>query len=98
MCRATWFQCQEKQHRSVHFEWLHDTWSQLLTRVRARRLADAFELNFVEFEHGFQYQRIRQGQAEEDDLWTIGRVCLGPTGSGSASTSSGACLSMTSAC
>ena len=38
------------------------------------------KLNFVEFEHGFQYQRVRQGQSEDDELWTVGRVSLWPHG------------------
>jgi len=37
-------------------------------------------LNFQEFEHGFQYQRIREGQSEADELWTVGRVSLWPHG------------------
>jgi 5,5'-dehydrodivanillate O-demethylase len=36
------------------------------------------KINFSEFEHGIQYQRVLEGQSEEDELWTIGRVCLWP--------------------
>jgi 5,5'-dehydrodivanillate O-demethylase len=77
---CNWFQCHENTIDPVHFEWLHDTWSQIL---RGRTDAGApthLRLNFVEFEHGFQYQRIREGQSEEDELWTVGRVSLWPHG------------------
>jgi 5,5'-dehydrodivanillate O-demethylase oxygenase subunit len=77
---CNWFQCHENSIDPVHFEWLHDTWSQLLTQPGAPPPPTHLKLNFVEFEQGFQYQRIRQGQSEEDDLWTIGRVCLWPNG------------------
>ena len=78
---CNWLQCQENSIDPVHFEWLHDTWSQILTpRPGAPPPPTHLKLNFVEFEHGFQYQRIRQGQSEEDDLWTVGRVCLWPNG------------------
>jgi 5,5'-dehydrodivanillate O-demethylase len=33
---------------------------------------------FEEFEHGFTYRRVREGGSEDDDLWTVGRVCLWP--------------------
>jgi 5,5'-dehydrodivanillate O-demethylase len=78
---CNWFQCHENTIDPVHFEWLHDTWSQIL-----RGQADGtpppthLRLNFQEFEHGFQYQRIRQGQSENDELWTVGRVSLWPHG------------------
>jgi 5,5'-dehydrodivanillate O-demethylase len=74
---CNWLQCQENSIDPVHFEWLHDTWSQILApRPGAPTPPTHLRLNFVEFEHGFQYQRIRQGQSEADDLWTVGRVCL----------------------
>jgi len=78
---CNWLQCQENSIDPVHFEWLHDSWSQVLTpRPGAPPPPTHLKLNFVEFDHGFQYQRIRQGQSEQDDLWTIGRVCLWPNG------------------
>jgi 5,5'-dehydrodivanillate O-demethylase oxygenase subunit len=78
---CNWLQCQENSIDPVHFEWLHDTWSQILTpHPGAPPPPTHLRLNFVEFEYGFQYQRIRQGQTEQDDLWTIGRVCLWPNG------------------
>jgi 5,5'-dehydrodivanillate O-demethylase oxygenase subunit len=77
---CNWFQCHENTIDPVHFEWLHDTWSQVLKGNTGTTAATHLKLNFVEFEHGFQYQRIREGQSEEDELWTVGRVSLWPHG------------------
>ena len=38
------------------------------------------KLKFEEFEHGFTYKRVREGQSEEDNYWTVGRVALWPNG------------------
>ena len=38
------------------------------------------KLEFEEFEHGFTYKRMREGQSEEDEYWTVGRVALWPNG------------------
>ena len=38
------------------------------------------KLKFEEFEHGFTYKRVREGQSEEDKYWTVGRVALWPNG------------------
>ena len=38
------------------------------------------KLKFEEFEHGFVYKRVREGQSEEDRYWTVGRVALWPNG------------------
>jgi 5,5'-dehydrodivanillate O-demethylase len=35
-------------------------------------------VGFDEFEYGFTYRRILEGQSEEDELWTVGRTCLWP--------------------
>ena len=46
---------------------------------RRARAADApARSRFDEFEYGFTYKRIREGQSEEDELWTVGRTCLWP--------------------
>jgi 5,5'-dehydrodivanillate O-demethylase oxygenase subunit len=76
---CNWFQCQENSIDPVHFEWMHDNWS---NRMRG---ADAnapkhLKLKFEEFEHGFVYKRVREGQSEEDRYWTVGRVALWPNG------------------
>ncbi|MGA7956939.1 MAG: hypothetical protein WCA26_07795, partial [Xanthobacteraceae bacterium] len=38
------------------------------------------KLKFEEFEHGFVYKRVREGQSEQDRYWTVGRVALWPNG------------------
>ena len=78
---CNWFQCHENTIDPVHFEWLHDNWGRMLhSRTDGTQPPTHLKLNFVEFEHGFQYQRIREGQSEEDELWTVGRVSLWPHG------------------
>jgi len=78
---CNWFQCHENTIDPIHFEWLHDHWGRILqSRTDGPQPTTHLRLNFVEFEHGFQYQRIREGQSEEDELWTVGRVSLWPHG------------------
>ena len=36
------------------------------------------KIGFDEFEYGFVYRRILEGQSEQDELWTVGRTCLWP--------------------
>lgn len=72
-----WLQAQENSIDPVHFEWLHDNW----TAERAglgQRSPKHLKLGFDEFDHGFTYRRVREGGTEDDDLWTVGRVCLWP--------------------
>lgn len=74
---CNWLQAQENSIDPVHFEWLHDNW----TAVRAGRSERApkhLKLGFDEFDFGFTYRRVREGGSEDDDLWTVGRVCLWP--------------------
>jgi 5,5'-dehydrodivanillate O-demethylase len=76
---CNWFQCQENSIDPVHFEWLHDTWGQLLRRdLNAPKPKTHLRIAFDEFDYGFTYRRIREGQSEQDELWTVGRTCLWP--------------------
>ena len=78
---CNWLQCHENTIDPVHFEWLHDTWSQVLRGVTDGPVpATHVRLGFTEFEHGFTYHRVREGQSEADELWTVGRVSLWPHG------------------
>ena len=77
---CNWFQCQENSIDPVHFEWMHDNWSY---RMRGDDDANApkhLKLKFEEFDHGFVYKRVREGQNERDGNWTVGRVALWPNG------------------
>lgn len=76
---CNWFQCQENSCDPVHFEWMHDNWSARLKGQEGyspRHLKLAFE----EFDHGFLYKRVREGQPENSPYWTVGRVTLWPIG------------------
>jgi 5,5'-dehydrodivanillate O-demethylase len=77
---CNWFQCQENSIDPVHFEWLHDTWGQQVLRGQTNgpRPPTHLKIAFDEFEYGFTYRRIREGQPENSELWTVGRVCLWP--------------------
>jgi 5,5'-dehydrodivanillate O-demethylase len=75
---CNWFQCQENSIDPVHFEWLHTNWSQVLRGRPGARGPAHTRLGFDEFDHGFIYRRVRDDTTEEDELWTVGRVCLWP--------------------
>lgn len=74
---CNWFQCQENSIDPVHFEWLHLRWLQEQYGSEEQPPRH-LKLRFQEFEYGFQYGRVVEGQSEEDEAWTIGRVCLWP--------------------
>ncbi len=76
---CNWFQCQENSIDPVHFEWMHDNWGRRLRSGGAGGGAPKhLKLKFEEFEYGFVYKRVREGQSEQDLNWTIGRVALWP--------------------
>ena len=75
---CNWLQGQENSIDPVHFEWLHDNWSRQLRGGSGPVPAKHLRIRFEEFDYGFHYQRIREGQKEGDELWTIGRTCLWP--------------------
>lgn len=78
---CNWFQCQENSIDPVHFEWMHDNWS-----VRQRGgspdnyAPKHLKVAFDEFNEGFVYKRVREGQSEQEEMWTVGRVFLWPLG------------------
>jgi len=74
---CNWFQCQENSIDPVHFEWLHSNWSRALGGAGGRSPAH-LKVGFEEFEYGFIYRRVLEGQSEQDELWTVGRCCLWP--------------------
>ena len=76
---CNWFQCQENSIDPVHFEWMHDNLGSRL-RGDTSNAAKHLRIKFEEFEHGFVYKRVREGQGEEDRNWTVGRVALWPNG------------------
>ena len=76
---CNWFQCQDNSIDPVHFEWMHDNWSQRLNDSHAYA-AKHLQIAFDELDYGFAYRRIREGQEENSPLWTIGRLALWPIG------------------
>ena len=74
---CNWLQCQENSIDPVHFEWLHGNWSNRLAGKNDESPTH-LKVGFDEFEHGFSYKRVRADTTEEDELWTVGRVCLWP--------------------
>ncbi len=77
---CNWLQCQENSIDPVHHEWTHGNWSVRLAGKTGPYTGTHRKLDFVEFEHGFRYSRVRGEADETHDLWTIGRVCLWPNG------------------
>jgi 5,5'-dehydrodivanillate O-demethylase len=75
---CNWLQCQENSIDPVHFEWLHDTWAKRMNDRPGPAPAKHLKIDFEEFDWGIAYKRIREGQSENDELWTVGRVCLWP--------------------
>ena len=76
---CNWLQAQENSIDPVHFEWMHDNWSNVMRGADAKA-PKHLKLKFEEFDHGFTYKRVREGQSEEDRYWTVGRVALWPNG------------------
>jgi 5,5'-dehydrodivanillate O-demethylase len=77
---CNWFQCQENSCDPVHFEWMHDNMSNRLRGDNENAAAKHLKLKFEEFEHGFIYRRVREGQPEDSRYWTVGRLALWPNG------------------
>jgi 5,5'-dehydrodivanillate O-demethylase oxygenase subunit len=75
---CNWFQGQENSIDPVHFEWLHGNWSRALSGGAGPKPPAHLRIAFDEFEYGFTYRRILEGQSEQDELWTVGRSCLWP--------------------
>jgi 5,5'-dehydrodivanillate O-demethylase oxygenase subunit len=75
---CNWLQAQENSIDPVHFEWLHGNWSRALRGVYGTKSPTHLKIGFDEFEYGFVYRRVLEGQSEQDELWTVGRTCLWP--------------------
>jgi 5,5'-dehydrodivanillate O-demethylase len=75
---CNWLQCQENSIDPVHFEWQHSNWSIRLAGRDGPYSPKHIKVDFDEFDYGFVYRRIREDTNEENELWTVGRVCLWP--------------------
>jgi 5,5'-dehydrodivanillate O-demethylase len=76
---CNWFQCQENSIDPVHFEWMHDNWSNRM-RGSDANAPKHLKVKFEENPFGYVYKRVREGQSEQDLYWTVGRVALWPNG------------------
>jgi 5,5'-dehydrodivanillate O-demethylase oxygenase subunit len=75
---CNWLQCQENSIDPVHFEWLHGQWTRMLRGEAGPKPPTHLRIGFDEFAYGFVYRRVLEGQADQDELWTVGRTCLWP--------------------
>jgi 5,5'-dehydrodivanillate O-demethylase len=75
---CNWFQCQENSIDPVHFEWMHRNWSIRLRGDKGPYAPRHLKLAFDEFDYGHTYRRVTEDAGEDDQLWTVGRVCLWP--------------------
>jgi len=75
---CSWLQCQENSIDPVHFEWLHSNWTRVMRGGEGPKPPPHLKVGFDEFEYGFIYRRVLEGQQENDELWTVGRTCLWP--------------------
>ena len=75
---CNWLQAQENSIDPVHFEWLHNNWH----AGRAGRIGDYapkhVELGFEEWDYGFMYRRLHEGESYESDAWTTARLSMMP--------------------
>jgi 5,5'-dehydrodivanillate O-demethylase oxygenase subunit len=75
---CNWFQCQENSIDPVHFEWMHRNWSIRLRGETGPYAPKHLKIAFEEFEYGHVYKRVTEDAGEDNDLWSVGRVCLWP--------------------
>ena len=77
---CNWLQCQENSIDPVHFEWMHENWTQRLNGDNGAYGPKHLKLKFEEFDYGLVYKRVRENTDETDPNWTVGRVALWPNG------------------
>jgi 5,5'-dehydrodivanillate O-demethylase len=75
---CNWLQCQENSIDPVHFEWAHSNWRIRLSGKTGPYSPRHTRIEFDEFEFGFTYRRQREDTDDNNQLWTVGRVCLWP--------------------
>lgn len=77
---CNWFQCQENSIDPIHFEWTHNNWTIRQSNLDEPYVPTHLKTKFEEFEYGFTYKRLREGESEDNPMWTEGRVTLWPNG------------------
>src|SRR6266536_4328168 len=82
--RVDFFFSSGRRHTRSTRDWSSDVcssdlnWSRALRGIEGERPPAHLRIAFDEFEYGFAYRRILEGQSEQDELWTVGRTCLWP--------------------
>ncbi len=75
---CNWLQCQENSIDPVHFEWLHANWLPGHANDVDHYAPAHARLDFDEWEFGFAYRRMHDGEDETSDAWATGRMCIVP--------------------
>lgn len=75
---CNWLQAQENSIDPVHFEWLHNNWAAGNEGRRGDYAARHVELGFEEWDHGFMYRRLHEGEDRTADAWITGRLSMMP--------------------
>ncbi len=75
---CNWLQAQENSIDPVHFEWLHNNWHAGRAGRTEAYSARHVELGFEEWDYGFMYRRLHEGEDHESDAWTTGRLSMMP--------------------
>ena len=75
---CNWLQAQENSIDPVHFEWLHNNWQAGRAGDPDRYAARHRELGFEEWEYGFMYRRLHEGDDYDSDSWLNGRLSMMP--------------------
>ena len=75
---CNWLQAQENSIDPVHFEWLHNNWHAGRAGDTDRYAPRHVELGFEEWEYGFMYRRLHEGEDRQSDAWRNGRLSMMP--------------------
>ena len=75
---CNWLQTQENSIDPVHFEWLHNNWQAGRAGQPDRYAPKHRELGFDEWDYGFMYRRLHDGDTYESDSWLNGRLSMMP--------------------
>ena len=75
---CNWLQAQENSIDPVHFEWLHSNWHAGRDGRPADYRTRHVELGFEEWEYGFMYRRLHEGEDRMSDSWLNGRLSMMP--------------------
>jgi len=75
---CNWLQCQENSIDPVHFEWLHNNWSMILSGDKGPYAPTHKKISFEEFDYGFGYHRLLENEDETNFNWLLQRLCILP--------------------